>query len=604
MNSFKIWFALYLSLFAAITSTARANNDITLLNSILEGRDRGVAGASTPTDLGQFLEVMSRRDEMPEGYYAIYKSKSPQKASFETPRILLKWRDSIFAFSPTQPEHLEVMTFNQNEKKFEFYLYRLPFDSRNPPKKNPSECLACHAKPEGTPPKPRWESYNLWPGFFGSNDGRLSGLEKDALINFKAHQSTHPIYKYLRNWPDQPYKTPDCDPPSQIESKADPKEEMERLKGSLRYRLVDLGIDLLAKQQESIIHDILHSKLSHFRYAILGAALCPSAGYPTQSFLPSFISEQFNKSYQEVLQDTVAKNEKNYSDRYTEVLKNTGLDPKSESDKRELRRTHGFLEGERSGAYSGGFYKTPEASAITARIRYIIEGAGQDMSTWSLSSIRQAYSFSQGCFDFERPNYWKDLLNPKNVDDQVLLELLKEGWNNLRARDGTRENAGYTLTAERELFCEALKDKSLTYLSSVFPLSSATKEVSCSQASTRDPIQKLSTDSKAVIESIDLNHKAQCIEITRGEQPMILKIDKMGIKSRSIEFPQIGKLKFYNSDVSKVLQHLENGRESPKELGIIRCGLYRCRQFGFSNGDIITVYQSDEERFKHLFKKW
>lgn len=122
----------------------------------------------------------------------IYESESLHKplTSPERPRYMLTGPDADFVITyvecpPGQRagaypdcEKVEIWEFNRAENRFEFKEIVFPgktarASDRPRIDENPTSCANCH----GTPPRPIWENYNLWPGVYGS----LSRNEHDIL---------------------------------------------------------------------------------------------------------------------------------------------------------------------------------------------------------------------------------------------------------------------------------------------------------------------------------------------------------------------------------------------------------------------------------------
>jgi hypothetical protein len=69
--------------------------------------------------------------------------------------------------------------------------------------RQPPICMTCH----GVDPRPNWQSYRTWPGFYASEDDRLDAAlnaeEYDELRKFVAGSGSHPRYKHLLGLVDQ-----------------------------------------------------------------------------------------------------------------------------------------------------------------------------------------------------------------------------------------------------------------------------------------------------------------------------------------------------------------------------------------------------------------
>jgi hypothetical protein len=140
------------------------------------------------------------------GFQAVYayKSRSAQGASFQNPRVILRngptnkraAAEFIVTFNgdPTHRGYnsLEVMQYNRSNHEFELYELKFPLSNVSP-QMNPPKCLACH----GQDPRPNWDSYPIWPGFYGSEEDRLGSAEIEAWKAFTAKSGLHPRYRVL-----------------------------------------------------------------------------------------------------------------------------------------------------------------------------------------------------------------------------------------------------------------------------------------------------------------------------------------------------------------------------------------------------------------------
>lgn len=96
-------------------------------------------------------------------------------------------------------DRLEVISFNNRTSKYEmldveFNGSDVPFTSKQP-ELNPSVCLKCH----GSNPRPIFQDYNAWPGFYGSfsqtNVAAKGSIEYTNLKKFLDIKDSLPRYK-------------------------------------------------------------------------------------------------------------------------------------------------------------------------------------------------------------------------------------------------------------------------------------------------------------------------------------------------------------------------------------------------------------------------
>jgi hypothetical protein len=106
----------------------------------------------------------------------VYDSRSPFRDSISPiyPRVILFTADARFVLTfTTDPERpgldlLETLSFDDHEAKFELRSYLLPAANRRAwrPSAAAANCASCH----GADPRPIYDSYPLWPGFYGSTN--------------------------------------------------------------------------------------------------------------------------------------------------------------------------------------------------------------------------------------------------------------------------------------------------------------------------------------------------------------------------------------------------------------------------------------------------
>jgi len=138
----------------------------------------------------------------------VYDSRSPFHDSISplAPRVVMFTDDArlvlTFTGDPAKPGYnlLETMTFDDDSASFRFRAYLLPAGARGGwrPDAAASDCTACHGKD----PRPIYDSYPLWPGFYGSvldtffND-RLGRRELANYRAFLAGPAKTGVYRTL-----------------------------------------------------------------------------------------------------------------------------------------------------------------------------------------------------------------------------------------------------------------------------------------------------------------------------------------------------------------------------------------------------------------------
>ena len=183
-----------------------------------------------------FLSTWKTRDPLLFRYYLLaYRSRSLQEATPENPRVVLFHPTADFAAAfnghPSQKgfQQIELYRFNYQQNKFEFY--ELSFLENQKPslsEANPRKCLDCHQSLSRTDvdPRPNWEPYFMWPGFYGSAGDRTFKsikylfpsmqekmdpvsdavmlqeipLEEERYKQFQELRLKHPRYQFLESY--------------------------------------------------------------------------------------------------------------------------------------------------------------------------------------------------------------------------------------------------------------------------------------------------------------------------------------------------------------------------------------------------------------------
>lgn len=121
--------------------------------------------------------LKDKNPELMDQYLLAYRSRSLQESSIDNPRvILIADRARLNLAFNGNPSHsgynsLEVMEYKPKERAFEFR--EISFSENSEPhfsQVNPAKCLQCHqgGNRRGVDPRPNWEPYTFWPGFFSS----------------------------------------------------------------------------------------------------------------------------------------------------------------------------------------------------------------------------------------------------------------------------------------------------------------------------------------------------------------------------------------------------------------------------------------------------
>ena len=174
-----------------------------------------------PVDsISELVPLLPR--ELRENFTFVYDSRSPFRTGIspEYPRVILFTNDArlvlTFIGDERQPGYdlLETMSFDYESAKFELHAYMLPAAERRAWRPSPQEaqCSRCH----GADARPIFDSYPLWPGYYGSVQDtfphdRIGQKEARSFAAFQANAAKTGVYKdliYPSGSPVSPYLDP------------------------------------------------------------------------------------------------------------------------------------------------------------------------------------------------------------------------------------------------------------------------------------------------------------------------------------------------------------------------------------------------------------
>lgn len=238
-------------------------------------------------------------------YVLGYRSRSLQQSSFLHPRAILfnKNADLIISFNGHEKHkgfnNLELVHFNHDTKTFEFHEMSFERGKAKLSEANPKKCLACHQSVvrADVNPRPNWEPYNTWPGFYGSLDDKntlfLNSAKReldpvaDALMLYeveaeitKIHefrstiQPTHPRYSLLSASTKDQYNEPDA-----------------TLNGDLTNRLAVLNFKRIAKLIRTLPPEIYN----YTKWAVWAHVQCGMTFYVEEDVFNWLYSQVPNK---------------------------------------------------------------------------------------------------------------------------------------------------------------------------------------------------------------------------------------------------------------------------------------------------------------------
>jgi hypothetical protein len=161
-------------------------------------------------------------EELRKNFTFVYDSRSPFKSGIspQYPRVILFTDDArlvlTFIGDERQPgfDLLETMAFDWETAKFNLHAYLLPAGERRSWRPSPEQarCARCH----GADARPIYDSYPLWPGYYGSVQDtfphdRIGQKEGKNYAAFAATTAKTGVYKdliYPAGTPVTPYLDP------------------------------------------------------------------------------------------------------------------------------------------------------------------------------------------------------------------------------------------------------------------------------------------------------------------------------------------------------------------------------------------------------------
>ena len=300
-------------------------------------------------------------------YTIAFNSRSLHGTSMTQPRVILFGDDAKFVItfngSAEQKayEFFEIMEWVDAKKEFQFFEVNFPTsglvsETWHVSEPNPPKCLKCHT----TNPRPIWDSFPLWPGFYGEAYLQPLGVtEREGLEGFLRIQPTHPRYKYLLRT--DVFKNADTFYPStKARYDSGEKDPPNSVLGSLLS-----GLNL-----QKIVKEISNDKrFMPFQYALLGAV-----SHECTDFLELF-PNQFHKN--------LAQEFEKFSARLNEISR--------KQDEYKCQRKLPYDEGK----YNGEKFRLPKNTFY--RALFILEKLmGMDITGYTLALEKNTYDFDDG----------------------------------------------------------------------------------------------------------------------------------------------------------------------------------------------------------------
>lgn len=322
-------------------------------------------------------------------YTLVFESRSLQGASFENPRAILFGADARFIVtfdgSPSQRGFRTVETMEFDAASSEFRLRELLFPEQaggsgqvEVSEVNPERCARCH----GTPARPVWDTFPLWPGVYGERyRASLSARERAGIKTFLARQPTHPRYRqllYAQRFADTQTFRPSA---------------VSQYSGTVREPPnAELTLALTRLQSQSIARHLQQQPaFAAYRFALLGLAdeSCGSLA----EFYPEGLWRAQRAAFARFATDTIAANSRQAQ-----------------------------LKSARATSAGGSGATAATATAALIQLRFVAESAlGVPTRDWTLA-------LEQGTYDFTMPPpsvqpLRETLLAPIGVNDAAVREL-------------------------------------------------------------------------------------------------------------------------------------------------------------------------------------
>jgi hypothetical protein len=372
-----------------------------------------------------FLSVLP--NEYKNQYSLVFNSRGLQDGTPQDPRAILfsKNGNLFFSFNGNESEkgfyNIETIEFDDQSAQFKAREIQFSADQKIKPRivENPVACVRCH----GYSTKPIWDAYLFWPGIYGSEDDRLkldNPFPEGTL--FETFQKTNRNlgrYKYLLDIPTQPA-------PGTV--------DIPRPNLDLGVLLTNLNFKAIAKKLRE------QSGIKPFRYAIIASAFqCESV----IESMPTQIAPLLLGDYESVSAETKTLLKESLEERVQRHKTITGGPLENPRTIRDYTEMEGLEY---------------EHETVTAQLRYLVEGLGVTMKTWSTELNPQYYTFANGEGGTSDISFYlADELLDKVEDSEILKEIKK--YNN--------GASGYTHYPPSKEICDDLKAKSLQTLKNI-----------------------------------------------------------------------------------------------------------------------------------------
>jgi hypothetical protein len=365
-------------------------------------------------------------------YTLVFESRSLQGASLKSPRAILFGPDArlILTFNgdPAQRGYrtLETMEFDATSQEFRLRELEFAAGGGAPVVSavNPERCARCH----GTPARPVWDTFPLWPGAYGERyRSHLSARERSGLASFLAAQPTHPRYRQLLYT--ERYADAQTFRPSAVSLYSGSVQEPPN--AELTLALTRLQSQAITRQLEQ------QPAFAAYRYALLGMA--DEACGALAEFYPEALWRAQREGFARFATDTVAANARQAQ-----------------------------LKALRAGAAA----RAQVSNAALLQLRFVAESAlGVQTRDWTLA-------LEKGTYDFSLPP-----LAPQPLREALLRELESDD-------PSLRELSDTSTSADGDRYCSYLRRRSraaLTPAATGAPLLTDASRAAAAPAASADP---------------------------------------------------------------------------------------------------------------------
>lgn len=265
---------------------------------------------------------------------------------------------------------IEMIEYEPQSASFSFYSIHFDSQGQKPQvERNPKDCQRCH----GPDPKPNWESYNLWPGAYGSvHDQILAGTEEHQW--FQKFVATYPSSSRYRFLP-SPFFV-----------------EAQDSFGSRHFYLSHQGVGpgsslsiLLNFLNRDRMAKRLLSSPKHLKYRPAFVAALIGCPQPITEFLSRDLKDQHPIDYSQTLTETRDLMIKDFNRKLKVLVRHLGI-PQSKIAQQ-----------------ADPFGMRPEEQERVAKLRFLLTQRNSkiDFDRWPLSISKTSLDFNDGVSGLE-----------------------------------------------------------------------------------------------------------------------------------------------------------------------------------------------------------